>query len=385
MKKSLLTATIHGGSLHFTGSDIHIEGGVPLTVIGEGTYGKVYMIELEGRKYIIKEDKWYSTHRRDERKPEHVEEHCRDAFREAFINVVLQHDTKYGAHVGRLIKVLRDGENILFMIEHIDNTLKEYIKKGNAPLQAAVDLAKEAINLAKEEAKREQEEAVPLATVDTNPILIKFLTDMAVGNEKTSIKDFNDVDGSYKYTITHNVKEDAYPYTFKVFYKTRLFARLRLVEGRVEFREEKIREKGKAPRNNPTVVPLDDDKKEILHDIILALKSSKVPTLQSNSIDIDQPFLYPVFHTLGAVLEHFRNTYGFYHRDLHQGNIMVTNEGKLKLIDFGMSCMKGMMQEEEPERYDFLILVCNILEYNPGCYGIIEKKLLLKVYTDKIL
>jgi len=342
MKKSLLTARIDGDSLHFTGSDIHIEGAVPLTPIGEGSYGKVYMIELEGRKYIIKEDKWYATHSRDERKPEHVEEHCREAFREAFINVVLQHDTTYGAHVGRLIKVLRDGENILFMIEHIDTTLKGYIEKENNKLLGAVDLA----------------------TVDTHPALVNLLTDMA--EKHHSQKDFDDVDGNeHGYTILHETKEDAYPYTFKVYYKNHMLARLRLVEGRrIEFRKEKLRKNGK--KNNPEIVPLDDDKRERLQNIIFAL--------QSNDAAIDQPFINPIFHTLGAVLEQFRDTYGFYHRDLHQGNIMVTSDGKVKLIDFGMSCMRGMMQREEPVRYDMLILLCNILQYNPGMYELMIKK-----------
>ena len=343
MKKSLLTARIDRGSLHFTGSDIHIEGDLPLTLIGEGSYGRVYMIELEGRKYIIKEDKWYAKHRRDERKPEHVEEHCRQAFREAFINVVLQHDTTYGAHVGRLIKVLRDGENLLFMIEHIDTTLKEYIGNENNKLMGAVDLA----------------------TVDTHPALVSLLTDMA--EKKQSIKDFDDVDGNgHGYTIMHEAKEDAYPYTFKVYYKSHMLARLRLVEGgRVEFRKEKLRKNGKRA-NNPEIVPLDDEKREHLQNIIFAL--------QSNSDAIDQPFIHPIFHTLGSVLEHFRDTYGFYHRDLHQGNIMVTNDGKVKLIDFGMSCMRGMMEKEEPVRYDILILLCNILQYNPRLYELMIKK-----------
>jgi tRNA A-37 threonylcarbamoyl transferase component Bud32 len=51
--------------------------------------------------------------------------------------------------------------------------------------------------------------------------------------------------------------------------------------------------------------------------------------------------LYGHISSLGTILGYFQRKYGFYHRDLHTGNVMFKQDGSnpeiLKLIDFGMS------------------------------------------------
>jgi hypothetical protein len=42
---------------------------------------------------------------------------------------------------------------------------------------------------------------------------------------------------------------------------------------------------------------------------------------------------------IGAILNYFKTNYGFYHCDLHGNNIMFTDTGEIKIIDFGLSCI----------------------------------------------
>ena len=61
-------------------------------------------------------------------------------------------------------------------------------------------------------------------------------------------------------------------------------------------------------------------------------------TRLGRSLEVDD--VIDLFIDLAKLLKHFDRTYEFRHGDLHTGNIMVTAGGKLKLIDFGMSCLK---------------------------------------------
>ena len=87
-----------------------------------------------------------------------------------------------------------------------------------------------------------------------------------------------------------------------------------------------------------------------------------------NSLSTPEKTFGHKLEKLGDILSHFRDTYGFYHRDLHGGNIMFDKWGNIKLIDFGMSCihLNGVQYSVVNNpciSYDLFILTVYLLEY----------------------
>ena len=66
----------------------------------------------------------------------------------------------------------------------------------------------------------------------------------------------------------------------------------------------------------------------LLSDVLK--KTYKRDSMVANSIKIKEDLI-----KLFRILQHFRDTYGFYHYDLHFDNLMVDETGEFKLIDFG--------------------------------------------------
>jgi hypothetical protein len=74
---------------------------------------------------------------------------------------------------------------------------------------------------------------------------------------------------------------------------------------------------------------------------------------------------------LGEVLLHFDLNYKFRHQDMHYQNLMADKEGTLKIIDFGLACLRigdhtytTKSSKSECESYDSLLLFASLLEGN---------------------
>jgi len=50
--------------------------------------------------------------------------------------------------------------------------------------------------------------------------------------------------------------------------------------------------------------------------------------------------LIPVLKQIVNALDHFKKSYNFFHRDFHMANFMAADDESIKLIDFGLSCVR---------------------------------------------
>jgi serine/threonine protein kinase len=50
--------------------------------------------------------------------------------------------------------------------------------------------------------------------------------------------------------------------------------------------------------------------------------------------------MLPMFKQIAYALDHFRKSYNFFHRDFHLSNFMASEDGTIKIIDFGLSCIR---------------------------------------------
>jgi hypothetical protein len=75
-------------------------------------------------------------------------------------------------------------------------------------------------------------------------------------------------------------------------------------------------------------------------DKIFFIEMEYIPYAFSSLLDKDiltPDMLRGILVKIAEALLYFEQTYGFFHRDFHMGNLMMSSDG-IKIIDFGMSC-----------------------------------------------
>ena len=109
----------------------------------------------------------------------------------------------------------------------------------------------------------------------------------------------------------------------------------------------------------------------VMENVPMSLKGymeKQLKTIGDSKLDIVD--IAPVFIQLGLLLKDLHDVYGFYHRDLHAGNIMFNEAGALNIIDFGKACLvvNGVtyaLPGGGPCRsWDLLILLTYLIQYS---------------------
>ncbi len=106
-----------------------------------------------------------------------------------------------------------------------------------------------------------------------------------------------------------------------------------------------------------------------------------------------------LFYHIALVLHKLEKRYGFQHCDLHGGNIMITRDARVKIIDFGMSCMNyngtrysvdyentqydGAFPAKSCMSYDLLILISWLTEYKSEYFDVSVLRFLYAMSLSK--
>ena len=101
--------------------------------------------------------------------------------------------------------------------------------------------------------------------------------------------------------------------------------------------------------------------------------------LADNSPDkkIHTAQLAEILIEIAKILDYFKNSYGFYHNDLHTNNIMIKNlangEYIITFIDFGGSCIEISNVKYKPHKgcrpYELVILLGDLYTYGGARKG----------------
>lgn len=108
----------------------------------------------------------------------------------------------------------------------------------------------------------------------------------------------------------------------------------------------------------------------VMENVPMSLKGYMEKQLKtSGNSKLDIVDIAPVLIQLGTLLKDLHDVYGFYHRDLHAGNIMFNVDGALNIIDFGKACLviNGVtyaLPGGPCRSWDLLILLIYLIQYS---------------------
>jgi serine/threonine protein kinase len=108
-----------------------------------------------------------------------------------------------------------------------------------------------------------------------------------------------------------------------------------------------------------------------MENVPMSLKGFMEKQLKtSGNSKLDIVDVAPMFIQLGLLLKDLHDAYGFYHRDLHAGNIMFNGDGALNIIDFGKACLVvngvtyALPGSGSCRSWDLLILLTYLIQYS---------------------